>query len=374
MKPLEKAVYILLDRSPFFAHVYLNSRVEMTKSVPTAGVRLSQNGLEMFFNPEWINSLSPDALATVIEHEILHVAFDHVKVKSPKGQHMLYNIAQDCAINQWLDQHHINSFKGVTLDSLSKELEMKLEPKQTWEYYYNKIMESGKVKIVRCNFDDHGSFGDDTDSDGNPIAEDEAKGALKDILDKAAKQSKGNIPEALEKIISELNKAAKLPWKQLLANFVASCTVSKNRHTRKKANRRYGLDQPGRVRLRELRLGVCEDTSGSISLADTARFRSEISQIVMASATVVWVDADCSVQQVKKLKKGAKAPNSRKGSGGTAYQPAIDECMKANVDAIIYFGDFDTSDVPKDPGVPFLWVGVGDQEPPAKFGRVIRLD
>lgn len=374
MKPLEKAVYTLLERAPFFAHVYLNSRVEMSKAVPTAGVRLSQGGLEMFFNPEWISSLSSDALATVIEHEILHVAFDHVKVKSPKGQHNLYNVAQDCAINQWLDQNHINSFQGITLDRLSKELEMKLEPKQTWEYYYNKIMESGKVKFVCGNFDDHSGFGDLTDSDGNPISEDEAKAALKDILDKAAKQSKGNIPESLEKVISELNKPAKLPWKQLLANFVASCTVSKNRHTRKRANRRYGLDQPGRVRKRELVLGICEDTSGSISMEQTLLFRTEINRIIAESAKIIWVDADCVVQQVKRIKKGSKLSSNRKGSGGTAYQPAIDACMKEGVDAIIYFGDFDTSDTPKDPKVPFLWVGVGEGEAPASFGRVIRLD
>jgi hypothetical protein len=47
--------------------------------------------------------------------------------------------------------------------------------------------------------------------------------------------------------------------------------------------------------------------------------------------------------------------------------------MKHNVTAIAYLGDFDSSDIPVNPGVPFLWVGVGNQPPPGNFGKVLRI-
>jgi hypothetical protein len=43
------------------------------------------------------------------------------------------------------------------------------------------------------------------------------------------------------------------------------------------------------------------------------------------------------------------------------------------VDAIVNFGDGDTSDTPEDPGIPFIWALVGDSERPGAFGDVVRI-
>jgi predicted metal-dependent peptidase len=154
---------------------------------------------------------------------------------------------------------------------------------------------------------------------------------------------------------------------------VARSISTTTKNTRKKINRRFGLEQPGKKKKRELTLGVCVDSSGSVSDEAFQSFLTEVSRISQICQTTYLVDADCVVQNVDVIKKGKKVKNQRSGSGGTAYQPAIDKCLELKCDAIVYFGDADSSDIPKNPNIPFLWVIVGNQNPPGNFGSVVRL-
>jgi predicted metal-dependent peptidase len=100
---------------------------------------------------------------------------------------------------------------------------------------------------------------------------------------------------------------------------------------------------------------------------------SEIVDISKNVSEAHLIYADCVVQKVVKIDNKNKIPMERFGAGGTAYSPAITKALGLNCDAILYLGDFDCADKPEDPKKPFLWVGVGNQEPPATFGKVLRL-
>jgi predicted metal-dependent peptidase len=195
------------------------------------------------------------------------------------------------------------------------------------------------------------------------------------VVYKAAKRalnaSAGNAPQHVIKAIESLGEA-KLPWKMLLRNSIMSQVSRKTQSTTKKINRRFQLPVPGKKKKREMILGVCVDESGSVSDEAHAAFMSEIQQISKLVTKTYIVHADCEVAAVDDLSKG-KFKAERKASGGTMYQPAIDKCIQLKCNMIVYFGDFDTADKPKNPGVPFLWVGVGNSPAPAEFGKVIRL-
>jgi len=98
--------------------------------------------------------------------------------------------------------------------------------------------------------------------------------------------------------------------------------------------------------------------------------------ISKSTAVTYLIQADCEVKDIKVIKGAAKKGTltNRQGYGGTAYGPAIEAAKKKRVDLIVYFGDGDSADTPNDPGIPFVWVIVGNSQPPGKFGKLIRLE
>lgn len=374
MRVIEKAIRHLLTTNPFYAHFFLNSRIVYDHpSIPTAAAGITSSETVIYFNTDFINKHTPEEVGGVVEHEVLHLLFDHVSNFNAKYyDQKVANIAMDCAINQYIK---VLPKDCVTLDGLSKELGIELLPEQSWKYYYAQLMQKAEKVRGKSTLDVHISpDGEMTDGEGNPINKDLADAILKSTMDKAVKQAAGNLPQEVAKVYAELNKPPQINWKQLLRNFIAKSTSTTFRSTRKRVNRRFGLDVPGRLKKRELTLGVCVDSSGSVSDEAYLAFMAEIVDISKNVNTTYIIDADCQVQDVKIVKNKKDFDITRKGCGGTAYQPAISEALKMGCDAILYFGDFDSSDTPKDPHVPFLWVGVGNSPPPASFGSVIRIN
>ena len=385
---IQKAIYTLLKDEPFFAHFLMNCKFMYDAfNVKTAGVTVLKDGtMLMIFNREFMGNLTDNETVAVLKHEVLHLLLAHVGAKPNIGkhghQHHLYNLATDCAINQ-----HIKDIPagGVTLESLSKAVKKSLAAFQTSDYYYKEIIDFAEQLKAGGP-----STTDDHDLDGVPDKQDNgdlARAAVKDAAKKAAKASAGKVPSGLEKEIFG-DDSPQLSWKQLLRNFVMTKISVTTRRTFKKVSRknvgRYiqgvyngvkgaPLPIPGRKREKTLTLGVCVDSSGSVSDEQFKAFMAEIASITKNIDNAWLIDADCEVQSVQKIGKKNKLKKKRTGGGGTAYQPAINKCLELKCDAIIYFGDFDSSDVPTNPRVPFLWVGVGNQEPPGKFGRVVRI-
>lgn len=388
MQNVEKAIKRLLEVNPFYAHFFLSSKVSYDKyDIPTAGAALTTKGVELVFNTKWLAPFSPEEVCAIVEHEILHVLFSHLEnfgKKEEQEQKMLANVAMDCAINQYIKWPMPKD--AVTLDQMKKVLkDPKLEALQTWQYYYEKMMQNPNVSKQMKGWDEHIDISIDKDGEiidpktGKPLdLSDQKKAALRSAIDKALKSAAGNAPDHVLKAFDGLSgKEAKLPWKQLLANWVAKRIDIEKRSSRKKMNRRFDLDQPGKVKKRTLSLGVCIDTSGSVSDEAFKAFMTEIMRISSMCSETYVVDADCVVQNIQKVNKTnykRKLKTERHGFGGTAYQPAITACMKRKCDAIIYFGDMDAADKPVNPGVPFLWIIVGDNmNPPGDFGKTVKL-
>ena len=378
MKVIEKAIKNLLDTNPFYAHYFLNSKIEYDKpGTPTAAASYTKTGTILIFNTEFINTLSYQEVSGVIEHEILHLLFDHLKhfekinkikdVIDQKNEASLSNQAMDIAINQFIA---VLPKGALTPELLENTIKEKVERDQNWEYYYHLLIKN-KDKLPKSfvTLDEHVDF-----SEENGKLSESQKGAIqRSAIDKAIKQCKGNVPSQILKIFDNLRDDAKLPWQQVLSNFVSKSVTSTTKNTRKKINRRFGLDQPGKIKKRELTLGVCVDSSGSISDESYQQFMSEIVRISNICAKTYIVEADCVVQNIEVVKKNKKFDKKRKGCGGTAYGPAIEKCKELKCDAVVYFGDGDCADKPENPNLPFLWVIVGNSSKPGDFGWEIRL-
>lgn len=367
---VQRAIHTLLTERPFYGHFILNSNMLYDKfNVPTAGVAVIDAVPTFIFNTEWLSTKTAMECADVLEHEVLHLVFDHLDhLKDvPKELLLAKNIATDCAINQYLS--HLPD-GCVTLDQVSRLVGYALDPFETSAYYFSHLMK--KIEELEASgmttMDEHGvDTGQGESSEGSRMNQ----AAVKAIAKKALGQAAGNAPQA---IVSQIGagEVAALPWKQLLRNFVMRCMSTKRTNTTKKINRRFPLPIPGKKKKRELTVGLCLDESGSMSDEQLRMVFTEV-KAISKQVTKVWViHADSEVALVEDLSKVDFKP-TRRANGGTAYQPAITKCVELGCDVIMYFGDFDSSDVPVDPKKPFLWIGVGNQKPPADFGKVLRL-
>ena len=395
MNKLQQAITSLIFSEPFYGHLISKMRITKTDKIPTAGVFITDK-INLTYNEEWIENLDLIDVVKVLKHECGHILQEHITRAKQIGVvnqelHKRFNIATDATINLHDLVPTVEKIGGVTVKSLNEMLQKMIDEAnakdgakrsftamqegQMAEYYYNKINQFAEENSdilpegggMGETMDDHSTW---EQSEGN---EEMQKEVARQAVNESVKSAGGigNVPGEVAAIINEMNKN-QVNWKQQLRQFYVNTLKSSRIPTRKRRNRRYGILQPGSKKKPELHLGLCVDTSGSVSDEELSMFWTELQAIGACGVKITIIEADCVVQNVYDFEVG-KLPNF-KGRGGTAYNPAIEKAVELKVDGIIYCGDFDTADTPENPKKPFLWVGVRKSPPPADFGKVIYLE
>lgn len=369
------AIKNLINSKQFYANVLLNSIIQFTDSdkiVPTAGVCYTKKGIKFLFNNNFLNRLTVDEVEGVIEHECNHILFSHIfkTEKLNKADHRLWNVAQDCVINQYIDEHKLPN-PCITPEMIEEKIGKPILRLQTSGYYYNILTENKDKFPTEDSLDVHFDSLDE-------LTEDEKEILIQDVVSKAEKQAKNSgagslsldVQNLIDKILSN-----KVSFKQIIKNLVGKSVSSSRTLTKKRLNRRYGNRVPGNKKKRTVNIAVITDSSGSVDDSSYSKFLSEIENGRKSIEGIIYhIQADSEVKDIKVYRRGEKIKFERNGYGGTMYQPAITKAVELGVDAIIYCGDGDSADTPVDPGLPFTWVLVGNSRPPADFGNVIYLD
>lgn len=374
---ISMAIVRMFTTEMFYAELMASMRRVEDRTLPAAAGVCIKDQIELHLNPDRLADMSVEELCGIMKHECEHILRDHIPrmkelapdvydgkskdlasniINSMKHKHL--NIAADCAINGGLkDAPSWGVFPA----------NFKLPNGETTEWYAEKLKNNDKMKQMQPGeFDGHELW---TESEGDKEVLQEI---VKQAVNKAAQKTRaaGKMTSDNELAVSELNKVL-VNWKQQLSRFVARSNMTIRESTRKRRNRRYGILVPGDTKVERLHIGVAIDTSGSVSDAALVQFMSEIGGIAKyAKVTVVEADSTVKNSYVYDPKKKYAV----KGRGGTAYQPAFDFFNKMKeMDAVIYFGDMDSSDNPRKPKYPVLWAIVGEQKPPASFGSEIRV-
>ena len=97
----------LLVKYPFFGSVVANSNFVPEPSVGTAGT----DGKNIYYNPNFIESITNDQQTFIFAHEICHIAFDHIFRSEGKDKE-LWNIATDSVVNAFLKQDGLPIVEG----------------------------------------------------------------------------------------------------------------------------------------------------------------------------------------------------------------------------------------------------------------------
>jgi predicted metal-dependent peptidase len=394
MNKLQQAISSLIYAEPFYGHLISKMRISKSDKIPSAGVSITDK-INLMYNEAWIESLELIDVVKVLKHECGHILQEHIIRAKQIGAtnaelHKRFNLATDATINLHDLVPTVEKIGGVTVNSLNEKLKAMvdeanakdkgkrtfapMEEGQMAEYYYNKINEFAEEnKDILPEGDGMGETMDDhstwEESSGN---EEMQKEVAKQAVNESVKSCGGigSVPGEIAALVAELNKS-QVNWKKQLRQFFVNTLKSTRIATRKRRNRRYGILQPGHKKKPELHLGLCIDTSGSVSDEELAMFWEEMKAIYSCGVKITVIEADCAVQNVYEF-EGKKTPEFR-GRGGTSYNPAIKKAVELKVDGILYCGDFDTADIPENPKKPFLWVGVRNSPPPADFGTVIYL-
>ena len=206
----------LLMDEPFFAA--LSRRIDKveTTQLPTAGMRLNDDGFfTMLYNPDYFAKLEDDEMADVLKHEFYHVIFEHVTGRLPEKEvTLLWNFATDLAINS----HLKNLPEGALIPGEGPFADM--PPGLSAEQYHAALKKrqkeeedmieegeegeegSGQKKLQDVDdFDNHDGWGE---SQG--AAPQIAKERLKNMVRDAAKEAStsgswGSVPEKIKKDI-----------------------------------------------------------------------------------------------------------------------------------------------------------------------------
>jgi len=399
---VSRAVTKAAIQRPFFGSCLLNLRVEMSDKVPT----MATDGKHVYYNKEFVDSLSEDETLGVLCHEVMHVILLHCqpwKGKDPK----LCNAAMDYVINENLIYDGIVLPEGALINRTGNFTGL------AWQQVYNILKDiQEKDKQQQDQGGDLGSQeGDGSEAaknagisnrDQQSIAKEIAgfdedhvqtndelseadMSALKDTVERmavsAAEQAKaaGKLPGGVDGIIKEI-RTAKVDWKAMIrTNIKSSCPDDYSfRRPNKKLYAATGIYMPSMYSETIDTLVFALDTSGSVSQSEMVRHLSEMNAVSLELKPLktMVIYTDCNVAKVEEYGPGEEINQlNTRGGGGTEFTPVFDylEYHGITPDHLVYFSDMEVYQgaFPKHaPDYPVTWLSTS-QDYPVPFGDLI---
>ena len=339
----------LLIDEPFFAALSRRMDKRSMTGIPTAGVRVTEEGkLELVYNPKFFEGLTDDQRKDVLKHEFYHIVFQHVtgnrfasfRDMTPE-QRKRHNIAMDLSINC----HLPNLPEGCCMPGVAPFAE--LPPFKTAEWYLKNLPEGegggegggegqgegggegggegqgegqGNGPFEDGVFDDHEGWGD-VDEQIKQIAEERVKDFIKEAAEEANKSSRGwgTVPADCRKEIMDAISHV-VDWKSVLRYFIKQSQKANKRSTVRKINKRYPYMHPGKKSTRQAKIAIAVDQSGSVSDRMLAAFFAELNGLAkLAEFTVIPFDTRVDPEKNWVWKKGQTRKRERTMYGGTCF-------------------------------------------------------
>ncbi len=339
----------LLMDEPFFAALSRRIDKAPTNQLPTAGMRLNDDGsFTLLYNPEYFATLESDEMSDVLKHEFYHVIFEHVTGRLPgKTVSKLWNFATDLAINS-----HLRNLPPNCLIPGEGEFE-DFPPKLSAEKYHSLLKQrqeeeeksgpgtEGKMPLSEVDeFDSHDGWDSSTSSpEASQIAKERLKKILKDSVKEAASSGWGSLSQDVkEKILANIENT--LDWKKVLRYFIKTSQKASKSSTVKRINRRYPYLHPGRKTNRQARVAISIDQSGSVDTRMLSAFFAELNKLSeIATFTVIPFDSEISEKDIFEWKKGQRHECKRYLTGGTDFDAPTSYVNEHDFDGHIILTD-----------------------------------
>jgi predicted metal-dependent peptidase len=358
----------LLDKHPFFGGLTAGMRAVVDPGTPTMGVAATDT---LYYNPDFVRSLSAPEAVGVMAHEVMHVALKHV-LRAPKMDRT-WNISADLVINAMLLHVGFKLPAGGVLPDGDDKYAFTADPAKCAAHVFpdwagfELAQGAAGVTISNCRArhmeevhrlftavcrDDPDQRGDgdgkagegegkgDGDLPGRPIDShdwrppaDEAEHAkaeravnmrVAQAVD-AAKR-KGSMPGDLELMVTALLEP-KVRWQDVLRNYMTAALSDEQTWARPgRSSFGLGMYMPGKARDGGVECVIHIDTSGSC-FQQGPEFLSEVVGIMrdaQATGHLLMCDAAIAGEWDLESLDAAFAMPSIKGGGGTSHKPVVD--------------------------------------------------
>ncbi len=370
---LKQHSYRLLMAEPFFAALSRKIEKRADYSIPTAGVRVCPitAQFEMVYNPDFFASLPEEHVRGVLKHEFYHLIFEHVTSRKPEGvKHMVWNICADLAINSHLQGElpdmacmpGVGPFEDLPLGKSAEWYLANFPERPEGEDSENGDSESGEGEGEpgegqpgqggdgsQGSFDDHSGWDDASQSPEQQAANQMAKERLKNAMKEAAQEANLNkdnkgwgsmSAEVKQEIIKRLE--SKVDWRKVLRYFIKTSQRASRRSSVKRINKRYAYIHPGKKVLRQAKIAIAIDQSGSVSDEMLTSFFGELNGLAkLAEFTVVPFDTEVDESKVYVWKKGQSQNPERVLCGGTCFNAPTEYVNSQNFDGVIILTDME---------------------------------
>ncbi len=369
---LNKHTARLLQKEPFFAALSRTIEKRANTSIPTAGVKVAENGhFEMIYNPEFFEGLTDVQRTGILKHEFYHLVFEHVTGRLPEeGMTKMWNFATDLAINSHLinelpegalipGQGYFEDMRpGLSAEQYFKLLKDKAEGQEEEQGEGESGQGDGEGESGQGGqgepqdgegsgsgqgepepFDDHSGWGE-ADSTAQEIAKQRLKENIKKAAEEASKEgSWGSVPaDCRREILDKL--ATKIDWKKVLRYFIKTSQKANRSSTVKRINRRYAYIHPGKKVNRVAKIAISIDQSGSVDDGMLAMFFAELNKLSnLAEFTVIPFDTRVDESLVYTWKKGENRKVERVMYGGTCFDAPTEYVNKGSFDGHILLTD-----------------------------------
>jgi predicted metal-dependent peptidase len=366
---LNEHTYRLLESEPFFASLSRKINKSIMKSIPTAGVRITEQGqFEMVYNPDFFEALSQKERSGVLKHEFYHIIFEHVTGRlPPEGMTKMWNIATDLAINSHLmdelpEQGCFPSRKPFEDYPVGQSAEFYFKMLQEDEQFQNDKGEGedgdgegqgngqgGQGNGLPDSLDDHSGWGGEhLDEEQRQalrdVAQERLKQAVKDAVEEINSNGRGwgTIGADTRKAIQDFIKP-KVDWRKVLRYFIKTSQRANKRSTPRRVNKRFPYIHSGKKVKRTAKIAIAIDQSGSVSDQMLALFFSELSGLSKyAEFTVIPFDTQVDESLIWTWKKGKKQTWDRTMCGGTDFDAPTEYVnKKGGFDGMIILTDLE---------------------------------
>jgi predicted metal-dependent peptidase len=231
---LKARTTLLLDH-PFFGSLLFRLKGRESRSIKT----MATDGISLFYNPDFVDTLSAATLCGVLAHEVLHPGLQHHvrrSVRDPKR----WNEACDYAINPILLDAGLHLPEGALVNHRFRE--------KSAEQIYNQLQTEAAKEA--------GDQIDALEAGGEGIASSHTSPGASGEL---------SVPAGIERTLEGAAEAA-VDWRELLRKAWSETTSAD--YSWMRPNQRYiwtGLYLPGVVREGVGEIAIAVDCSGSVN-------------------------------------------------------------------------------------------------------------
>lgn len=361
---INKAIQEIVFKYNAYAPIISSFRIVYSDMIPTMGV---DKYARLMVNPDFVVK-NQAYIKGIVIHEVLHIFFGHTTDTRSKlaytddAQHnKIANIAEDCAINQFIQESLPDSaITPHTLNKLIGKENLIIDYDKSAEYYYDVIVnniekkEQASMKNEMCATDEmaSGSIQDEIDKMGvEHISQEEVNEKVLETAQEICK-SQGHQYGGLADFAKEMMNP-KVDWRPLLQATIRNAEKKvwtiHAKQTFKRVSRRSSQILIPKRNGQKISVALSFDTSGSISSDMVNQFLSEIKSCMRYSEI-----KECSLWHTSNYWYGSPEELERSiekifESGGTESKCVEEAARHCKADLGFTFTDGYWGDDPQKP-------------------------